>query len=367
MRRLHLIGVALLVPLVGVLVFAGVALAQTNTPTRTPTRTLTPTPTNTPNTTPTPLVTPTTSPNNFGVWWACTQFNESSAWACEPVSNGIFVFEQYLSQSGLGYANSEQYYSIHAPTSIYSATLLCGYTAEHAGGPHTVHNATTQSTGSAIINRSGNWSATDETGSTLYRAYRGTNTTSQNEWGTYVWGFPTTGTAARTHIWGLRSYISVTGYGADTTSETASGGTLIHCQVERYMLYTGEHHNWNDESTATPTPAPTGTPTPVLVPTATGGWGSVPWDPAPWVSTPSPADFEIGDPGLPSCTTLLPGYGYTGTIFGYSIDIGWDAFTICFNERTFQLEFYGWDMGSIAVSLLVLLAFVSVYQWIRLG
>jgi len=250
MRRLHLMGVALLVPLVGVLVFAGVALAQTNTPTRTPT------PTNTPNVTPTPLVTPTTSPNNFGVWWACTQYSSGAAWGCEPVSNGRFTFLHENFQEGLGYLSDERYYSIHAPTSIYSATLLCGYASIHEGGPNTVHNATTQTTGSAILNRSGTWSATDATGSTLYRAYRGTNTTSQNEWSTYVWGFPTNANTARTHIWGFRSYLSLTGYGSGDNIQSATGGTLIECQVERYMLYNGDHHNWDDESTPTPTPAP---------------------------------------------------------------------------------------------------------------
>jgi len=343
MRKLLL---TLLFPALGVIVWAGLASAQTATPS--------------PTATPGPTATATTSPTNFGVWWSCENLLPAHAWYCYPTDNGVFHWQKQYMVDGQGGGTYDWVFSIHPPSSVVSATLSCLWGAEDSGGPHTFHLAQVQTYGSSQMNRSGYPAlvsiTANDVGSMLYRAERGTNSTQLSAWANYAWGFPTL-SSHRTAVWGWRAYFNLAGWEFDDQIETAIGEIDIQCQVERYGLYNGDEHNWNDEHppTATPTPGPSATPTP----------GGIVWHATPWSSTPAPAEFDLGDPTGQTCITLLPGFSWDDPVFGYEIDVGWDEFTICLTGRSISLILYQFDLGTLVTTMVLVGSFGVFYGWMR--
>lgn len=105
-------------------------------------------------------------------------------------------------------------------------------------------------------------------------------------------------------------------------------------------------------------PTPTGMPTPT-----TFGFGTI----TPLLPVTNTVDIVIGDPGTPECSTIVPGYAISETVFGNVIDAGWADYEVCAQPTEFHMEFFDIDFTGYLLLGFAVAAVGIVYKFFRTG
>lgn len=146
-------------------------------------------------------------------------------------------------------------------------------------------------------------------------------------------------------------------------AEINSAHNEIACSLQQVLEYDGVttiEYDRPEEGWDYVPPTPTSTPGD---PWESSGWAT----PVPWIHEVAGGEIGVTETGISSCFDLLPGFSFDETVFGYEIEVGWDAFSLCMEGNYLNLVFYDWNMGALATALVSLGGFAVLYRWIRLG
>jgi hypothetical protein len=357
-RRLGAIVAVLWLALAPMAVFA-----QTSTPTPTRTPTMTPTQTSTPTPVPngvwaTPIATPTFTAGQ-GMVWGCDYVVGDGAVQCTWGR----LFSDFVSltvNSGQSVQTRTAYLLLSPPTNTKLLDIECSWAASKTlpGTSIVSGNVKMGERSSVLLGGNQNDNVSTASGGSFHVLItKDPGSPSWSDWTTVPQGHSGSGLDHSDYP-GLELLWSQSCAGTGCTTAGSSVVTIGYaCEIIKVVLSDDSEYvppanpQWG---TATPTPTATvltPTPTPTVLTCYIGCGEGTPFSDVtfewqPFVPVSKTVEFEVGEPGVATCYTIIPGYEIDQTIFGYTIDTGWADFELCTQETSMSLVFMDVDVGA---------------------